>query len=157
LARHHVTVVGVIADTHGLLRPSAIAAMRGSDLILHAGDIGKPGVLEALRALAPVTAIRGNVDSNWASALPDTVTLTVQGSRILVLHDLKTLACDPQAEGFAVVVSGHSHRPHLDRRDGVLFVNPGSAGPRRFKLPICVARLEIAADSMEARIVEIAP
>ena len=150
-------VVGVIADTHGLLRASAIAALQGSDVILHAGDIGAPDVLEGLRAIAPVTAIRGNVDLEWATALPDTAKLTVQGQRILLLHDLKTLACDPQAEGIAVVVSGHSHRPYLERRNGVLFVNPGSAGPRRFKLPIAVARLAITAGSVEARIVEIAP
>jgi uncharacterized protein len=157
LARPKVTVVGVIADTHGLLRASAIAALRGSDVILHAGDIGRPDVLEGLRTLAQVTAIRGNVDLDWAAALPDTAVLTVQGQRVLMLHDLKTLACDPRVEGIAVVVSGHSHRPHLERRNGVVYVNPGSAGPRRFKLPIAVARLEIGAGSVEGKIVEIAP
>lgn len=157
MARPKVTVVGVIADTHGLLRESALAALQGSDVILHAGDIGNPAVLEGLRALAPVTAIRGNVDLEWAAALPDAATLTVQGQRVLMLHDLKQLASDPRVEGIAVVVSGHSHRPNLGRRHGVLFVNPGSAGPRRFKLPIAVARLEIAPDSVQAKILEISP
>lgn len=157
MARPKVTVVGVIADTHGLLRASALAALQGSDVILHAGDIGNPAVLEGLRALAPVTAIRGNVDLEWAAALPDTTTLNVQGLRVLMLHDLKQLVSDPRVDGIAVVVSGHSHRPNLERRHGVLFVNPGSAGPRRFKLPIAVARLEIDSDFVQAKILEISP
>lgn len=148
--------VGIIADTHGLLRPQAIAALRGCDSIIHGGDIGKPQILEELSALAPVTAVRGNNDKgSWAENLPETLRLEIDGVRIYVLHDLAQLDIDPQATGMRVVVSGHSHRPLVTERDGVLFVNPGSAGPRRFRLPIAVAELVIDGQSVTPRIVEL--
>ena len=150
-----VTIVGVISDTHGLLRRSAAEALAGSDSIVHAGDIGRPEVLEGLRAIAPLVAVRGNVDLDWAHALPDTVQLTVAGRRLLVLHDLKEIDLDPKRTGFDVVVSGHSHVPKVEWRDGVLYVNPGSAGQRRFRLPVAVARIEFTSQSIEARIVEL--
>lgn len=130
--------IGVISDTHGLLRPAALHALRDSRLILHAGDIGDPEILERLAQIAPVLAVRGNNDSgDWAARLPETLIADcVPGLRALIVHDLKTLACDARAAGCAVVVSGHSHRPLIERRDGVLYLNPGSAGPRRFRLPI---------------------
>lgn len=138
-------VVGVISDTHGLLRPEAAAALVGSDVIVHAGDIGKPDVLAALRTLAPrVVAIRGNVDLRWAHDCDDVADVTIAGRRLHVLHDLNRLAIDPAASGVDVVVSGHSHRPLLERRAGVLYLNPGSAGPRRFRLPVTLARLRLA-------------
>lgn len=147
--------LGIVSDTHGLLRDSVLAALRGVDLILHAGDIGKSGVLAGLRALAPVVAIRGNVDSGWARDLPDTETFVLAGRRIHVLHDLKDLAVDPVATQIDVVVSGHSHVPGIQRRDGVLYVNPGSAGPRRFRLPIALATLDLGPSRIRARIVEL--
>jgi hypothetical protein len=134
--------VGLISDTHGLLRPEALEALRGSRHIVHAGDIGDPAILEALSRLAPVTAVRGNNDTGpWARKLRDTATLEIGPARIYVLHDLKTLAIDPAGEGFRAVVSGHSHRPGEEWRGGVLYVNPGSAGPRRFRLPVSVGKL----------------
>jgi putative phosphoesterase len=139
-----VPVVGLISDTHGLLRDEALRALEGSDLIIHAGDVGKPEILEALKALAPLIAVRGNVDKGaWASALP--VTAVAQGgpAAIYVLHDVHELDLDPTAAGFQIVVSGHSHQPVRREQSGVLFLNPGSAGPRRFKLPVTVARLEL--------------
>jgi putative phosphoesterase len=148
--------VGVISDTHGWLRLAALEALHGCPMIVHAGDIGRAAVLDGLRAQARVVvAVRGNVDGAWASELPETASVTIAGRRLLVLHDLKTLDLDPRAAGFDVVISGHSHRPGIERRDGVLFVNPGSAGPRRFRLPIAVARLDIRRDSIGARIVEL--
>lgn len=143
-ARRTTQVVGVISDTHGLLRPEAAAALAGSDVIVHAGDIGKPEVLAALRTLAPrVVTIRGNVDLRWAHDYDDVAEVTVAGRRLHVLHDLKQLAIDPSASGVDVVVSGHSHRPLLERKGGVLYLNPGSAGPRRFRLPVTLARLRL--------------
>jgi uncharacterized protein len=137
--------VGLISDTHGLLRPQALDALRGSRYIVHAGDIGDAAVLEALSELAPVTAVRGNNDTGpWARRLPDTAVLEAGSARIYVLHDLNALDVDPAAEGFHVVVAGHSHKPAETRRGGVLYVNPGSAGPRRFTLPVALARLRIA-------------
>jgi putative phosphoesterase len=137
-------VVGLISDTHGLLRPEAVRALAGSDVIIHAGDVGGPEILDALRAVAPVVAVRGNVDTGaWASALPGTAVAEVCGTLIYVLHDLNELDLDPAAAGFGVVVSGHSHQPASAERGGVLFVNPGSAGRRRFKLPVTVARLDL--------------
>lgn len=134
--------VGLISDTHGLLRPEALEALRGSRYIVHAGDIGDPAILEALSRLAPVTAVRGNNDTGpWARRLRDTALLEAGGVRIYVLHDLKALEVEPRAEGFQAVVAGHSHKPAESRRNGVLYVNPGSAGPRRFSLPVSVARL----------------
>jgi putative phosphoesterase len=148
----HSATVGLIADTHGLLRPEAVAALRGSDFIIHAGDIGDPRVLAGLSELAPVTAVRGNIDrGSWASSLPKTETLEVGGVWIYVLHTIADL--DLAAAGFGAVVSGHSHQPGFREKDGVLFVNPGSAGPRRFKLPIAVARLTVRLGQVEAEII----
>jgi putative phosphoesterase len=146
--------IGVISDTHGLLRPEAVEALRGSDHILHAGDIGDAGVLEALRALAPLTAVRGNNDRGpWASELPATAAVELGGALIYMIHDLGELDLDLRAAGMAALVTGHSHQPRVGERDGVLHLNPGSAGPRRFKLPVTVARLEVAGGSVSAEIV----
>jgi uncharacterized protein len=151
-------IVGVIADTHGLLRREAVAALRGSELILHAGDVGKPEILDELRALAPVVAVRGNVDTAvWATALRLAEIVDAGGAQLFMLHDRAALDFDPKAAGFAVVVSGHTHRPVAERRDGVLYLNPGSAGPRRFTLPITVARLDLSAGRLGHRIIELAP
>jgi putative phosphoesterase len=137
-------VVGLISDTHGLLREEALHALAGCGLIIHAGDVGKPEILASLRTLAPVVAIRGNIDTaDWAAALPATAVAEVGSVRIYVLHDLKELALDPVAAGYNVVVSGHSHKPGSSERGGVLYVNPGSAGPRRFRLPVTVAKLDL--------------
>ena len=136
--------IGLISDTHGLLRPEAVAALQGCDQIIHAGDIGKPQVLDGLRAIAPLEAIRGNIDTaDWAQALPERLDLRIEGLTLHVLHDLKQLDIDPLAAGVDVVIAGHSHKPKVERRDGVLYVNPGSAGPRRFSLPISLALLEL--------------
>jgi uncharacterized protein len=149
--------VGLVSDTHGLLRPEAIAFLRGSDYIVHAGDIGDAGVLSALEALAPLTAVRGNNDKGaWAGEIPDADVLRVDEVSIYVLHDLAQLDLDPVAAGFRVVVSGHSHRPSIEERDGVLYVNPGSSGPRRFKLPVAAGELEVAGRSVRAKLVELA-
>lgn len=148
--------VGLISDTHGLLRPGAAAALRGSRHIVHAGDIGDPAVLEELARIAPVTAVRGNNDKGpWAKELRETETLQVGKTRIYVIHDLLQLDLDPAAAGFHVVVAGHSHRPSEALRDGVLYVNPGSAGPRRFKLPVAVARLELSSTGVVFRLQEL--
>jgi len=148
--------VGLISDTHGLLRPEATAFLRGSDFIVHAGDIGHAAVLDELAALAPLTAVRGNNDrAAWAHAVRETEVLEVEDILIYVLHDLAELDLDPAAAGFRVVVSGHSHRPSLEEREGVLYVNPGSSGPRRFRLPVAVAELRVAGTSVEARWVEL--
>jgi hypothetical protein len=146
--------LGLISDTHGLLRPEAIAALRGCDRLIHAGDIGPPDILEQLRQLAPLTVVRGNNDTaEWAAAIAVTETVAVAETLIHVIHDLAELDRDPGAAGVRVVVSGHSHVPKIVTRDGVLFVNPGSAGPRRFALPVTVAELSIAAGRVEARII----
>jgi len=135
--------IGIISDTHGLLRPEAIAALQGSDHILHAGDIGDPLILDQLAAIAPVTAVRGNNDRDAAyEAVPEVVPLELAGVAIVLLHDIK--AFDPQHTPCAVVVCGHSHRPRVETIDGILQINPGSAGPRRFSLPVTVARLVLA-------------
>lgn len=152
----HVTRVGVLSDTHGLLRPEALEFLRGSDCIVHAGDIGDAGVLDALRRVAPVTAVRGNNDFGpWAENIAETEILRIGGVAIYVLHDLKQLGVDPRAAGFHVVVSGHSHQPRINERDGVLFVNPGSCGPRRFKLPISVGELRISGKAVKPKLVEL--
>ena len=151
-----MTTIGVISDTHGLVRPQAIAALRGCAAIVHAGDIGKPEVLDELRELAPLTAIRGNVDT-WAADLPDTAVVTFAGQRLYVIHDVKKLELDPRAAGFAAVISGHSHVPRAEIRDGVLYLNPGSAGPRRFKLPISVATLRIGPHGLESELITLKP
>ena len=135
-------MIGLISDTHGLLRDEAAAALQGSEHIIHAGDVGKPEILRRLRAMAPLVAVRGNIDTGaWAEALPETAVAEIAGIRIFVLHDVKQLRLDPAALGYDLVVSGHSHQPGETRRGRVLYVNPGSAGPRRFKLPITVAKL----------------
>jgi uncharacterized protein len=137
--------IGLISDTHGLMRPQALSALQGVERIIHAGDIGNRQVLDQLAALAPVTAVRGNNDgADWAAGIPETETLDAGGIALHVLHDVKELKGDPAAAGYRVVISGHSHRPSVQMRNGVLFVNPGSAGPRRFSLPVTVALLEIA-------------
>lgn len=149
--------IGVISDTHGLLRPEAVARLQGVAHILHAGDIGRPEVIEELEKLAPVTAVRGNVDlGDWAEAFPETATLQCAGRRLYLLHDVKQLALDPAAEGYDVVVSGHSHKPRVETVDGVLHLNPGSAGPRRFSLPIALAILVLGPDALKAEVLEIA-
>jgi uncharacterized protein len=148
--------VGVISDTHGLLRPEAIDALHGSELIVHAGDVGNPDVLERLRAIAPTVAVRGNVDTaSWAETLPETEVVDVGGIHLYVLHDISTLDLDPKAAGFAAVIFGHSHRQSVDLRDGVLFLNPGSAGPRRFSLPIGIARLRVVGGQLSHELVEL--
>ena len=148
--------LGVISDTHGLLRPEAVQALRGSDRILHAGDVGSPEILEALAKIAPVTAVRGNVDTDpWARALPATEVVEAGGVSIYMLHDLGQLNLNPEAALFRVVVYGHSHQPKIEEKNGVLYFNPGSAGPRRFHLPVSVGRLMIAAGSVRAEVVEL--
>ena len=139
-----VTKIGLISDTHGLLRDEAFEALRGSGLILHAGDVGNPEILEELRKIAPVIAVRGNVDAApWAQALPEMAVAEAGSVLIYVLHDVKALDLNPAASGFHIVVSGHSHKPGKTERDGVLYINPGSAGPRRFQLPVTVAVLRL--------------
>jgi putative phosphoesterase len=148
--------VGVISDTHGLVRPEALAALKGSELIIHAGDVGGPGVLEELGRVAPVVAVRGNNDRGaWAEALPVYEAVEVNGTFVYVLHDLKELDIAPAAAGFRVVVSGHSHKPLIEERRGVLYLNPGSAGPRRFKLPVTVARLKPDGGGASAEIINL--
>jgi putative phosphoesterase len=146
--------IGVIADTHGLLRPEALAALRGSEHIIHAGDVGAPEILDTLAAIAPLTAIRGNVDqAAWARTLAETEVLEIGGLSIYVLHDLAQLDLKPGAAGFQVVISGHSHVPKQEVRQGVLYFNPGSAGPRRFKLPVTVGRLSVEGGNVRGEIV----
>ena len=150
-------LVGVISDTHGLIRPQAVAALQGSELILHAGDIGAPEVLDALRRIAPVVAVRGNNDTQpWAGGLPETEVVTIGEACLFLLHDRHRLDLDPAAGGFHAVISGHSHKPLVERRGGVLYLNPGSAGPRRFSLPIAVARLRVDGIGLRAEICELA-
>ena len=141
---NRVKRIGLISDTHGLLRKEAVEALGGSEMIIHAGDVGKPGILEELRKIAPVVAVRGNVDTEpWAKELPETAVVEAGAAMIYVLHDVNALDLDPAASGFQIVVSGHSHKPGKTERDGVLYINPGSAGPRRFQLPVTVARLKL--------------
>lgn len=143
-SRPGITRIGLISDTHNLVRPEALLHLQGCESIIHAGDICDPAVLDALAAIAPVTAVRGNNDSGaWAQAIPAHVTLTVQQVKIFVVHDQADIDFDPRSEGIKVVVTGHSHKPLIDERDGVLYVNPGSAGPRRFKLPVTAGLLEV--------------
>ena len=150
--------VGLIADTHGLLRPEATAFLAGSDHIVHAGDVGDPSILDALAAIAPVTAIRGNVDTDgWAARLRETELIRFGEIAVYVLHDLAALDIDPRSAGAQVVIAGHSHRPLVDRKDGVLYVNPGSAGPRRFTLPVTAAELRIDGSGVTAHIRELMP
>jgi uncharacterized protein len=136
-------MIGLISDTHGLLREEAVTALAGCELIVHAGDVGQPEILDRLRAIAPLVVVRGNIDKGgWASALPETAVAECAGVNLYILHDVHALDLNPAAGGFDVVVSGHSHQPSQSTHDGVLYVNPGSAGPRRFKLPITIAKLD---------------
>jgi uncharacterized protein len=156
--RRHVSVVkiGLISDTHGLLRAEALVFLQGCDHIVHAGDICDESVLKALSAVAPVTAVRGNNDKgSWAAALAETELIQLDEAYIYIIHDLACLDIDPSAAGVQVVVSGHSHQPAIESRDGVLFVNPGSAGPRRFKLPISVAELTVEGNAVSARLIDL--
>jgi putative phosphoesterase len=149
-------IVGVISDTHGLLRPEALAALKDSELIIHAGDVGDPAILERLRAIAPTFAVRGNVDTApWAAALPLTDVVPAAGSQMYVLHNLADLDLDPKAAGFAAVISGHTHRPLAERKNDVLYLNPGSAGPRRFALPIAVAMIDVTGTRLSHEIIEL--
>ncbi len=148
--------VGVISDTHGLLRPEALEALHGSQHIIHAGDVGAPEILEKLASVAPLTAIRGNIDKGaWARKLPETEVVEIAGISIYVLHDLAKLDLKPEAAGFAVVISGHSHIPKQETRHGVLYFNPGSAGPRRFKLPVTIGKLTISKGKVRGEIIPI--
>jgi putative phosphoesterase len=148
--------IGLISDTHGLLRPEALAFLRGCDHIVHGGDIGEQRILDELAAIAPVTAVRGNNDTGtWAQDVPATALIEFGGMRLYAIHDLAQLAIDPVRAGLRVVISGHSHRPLAQERGGVLFINPGSAGPRRFKLPVSAAELRLDGGAVTARIVEL--
>jgi len=149
-------IIGVISDTHGLLRPQAINALQDSEHIIHAGDIGAADIISALQEIAPVTAIRGNVDHEpWTRKFPETNVAELSGLHIYVIHSVQALDLNPQAAGFAAVISGHSHQPSQHLKDGVLYFNPGSAGPRRFKLPISVGRLEIVNGKISGKIIEL--
>ncbi len=153
-----IQIIGLISDTHGLLRPEALRALEGSGLIIHAGDVGAPEILEELQRLAPVVAVKGNVDTDpWCAGLPETAMAEAGSSSIYVLHDLRVLDLKPGAAGFAMVVSGHSHKPLLEKKDGVLYVNPGSAGPRRFNLPVTVARVDVRHQPWRVDFVELLP
>jgi putative phosphoesterase len=148
--------IGLISDTHGLLRPEALQALHGSDHIIHAGDVGDPAIVDRLASIAPVTVVRGNIDREpWAEAWPATEVVDVGGLLLYVLHDLAALDLDPAVAGFAAVIFGHTHRPTVERRQGVLYVNPGSAGPRRFSLPISVGAIAISGTELSARVIEL--
>ena len=148
--------LGIISDTHGLLRPAALAALKGSKTIIHAGDVGNPKILDQLKSIAPVFAVRGNVDTEpWASTLQLTEVVELRNTSIYVLHNLEHLDLDPAASGFQMVISGHTHQPKSHLRDGVLYINPGSAGPRRFSLPISLARLDLSKTPCQVEFVEL--
>jgi len=149
-------IIGVISDTHGLLRPEAPTALQGSDHILHAGDVGDSRIIEELGSIAPITFIRGNIDTDaWGRSLPDVEMVELSSKHFYILHDLKTLDLNPRAAGIAAIVSGHSHQSKIEWRDGVLYFNPGSAGPHRFKLPITVGRIVIDGDQLRPEIIEL--
>jgi putative phosphoesterase len=151
-----VIQVGVISDTHGLLRPAAVRALQAVDLIIHAGDVGDPSVLEGLGAIAPLHAVRGNVDRGpWASGLPDTLTVEAGDCRLYVLHQLGQLEIDPAGAGFKAVIYGHTHRPHVERKGGVVYLNPGAAGRRRFALPVSMARLLVQSDQIDVELIQL--
>ena len=151
-----IAVVGLVSDTHGLLRPEVLEALRGVDLIVHAGDVGAPAILDALKAVAPVVAVRGNIDrGDWASALPLTAIVEPASLAMYVIHDLARLNLERGAASFQVVVSGHSHKPAQSERSGVLFINPGSAGPRRFHLPVSVARLNLRHTPLDVEFIDL--
>ncbi len=150
------SLIGLVSDTHGLLRPEAVRALQGCELIIHAGDVGKPEILDELRAIAPVVAVRGNVDKGeWATQLPETAVVEAESASIYVLHDVHELSLDPAAAGFGIVVSGHSHKASREERSGVLYLNPGAAGPRRFSLPITVARLDLRSTPFDVQFIEL--
>jgi len=150
------TLLGLISDTHGLLRDQALRALEGSELIIHAGDVGRPEILTALEAVAPVVAVRGNIDQGaWASKLPFTAVVEAGPANIYVIHDVHDLDLDPAAAGFHIVVSGHSHQPAREERRGVLYINPGSAGPRRFRLPFTVSRLDLSQKPWKADLIDL--
>jgi putative phosphoesterase len=154
----HPTRIGVISDTHGLLREEALQALRGSELILHAGDVGKPEILEALLEIAPVVAVRGNIDTQeWARELPTTAIAEAGAIRIYMLHDVKELDLNPASAGFQIVVSGHSHHPGKTERGGIWYINPGSAGPRRFHLPVTIALLNVGEEPWSLEFVNLQP
>lgn len=154
--KQNEVVIGLISDTHGLLRPEALRALENSKCIIHAGDIGGPQILTALESIAPVFAVRGNNDrEDWAHEIPETRTLEIADQKCFIIHDLHELKMDPASEGFTIVISGHSHRPKIERKEGVLFVNPGSAGPRRFKLPIALGVLRVRNGKADARIIDL--
>ena len=151
-----MATIGLISDTHSLLRPQTIEALQGVDLIIHAGDIGSPDIIDGLSAIAPVRAVRGNIDkAAWAQQFPADDVIKIAGKFLYVLHNRHELDLDPAAASFDVVISGHSHKPSIDRVNGVLFVNPGSAGPRRFTLPIALAKLRITPQAIEAEALEL--
>ena len=149
-------IVGVISDTHGLLRPEAFTALRSSEHVIHAGDIGAPGIIPELERIAPVTAIRGNVDREpWTNRFPETEVVELGGLQLYIIHDLNALDLNPRAAGFAAVISGHSHQPKQELKDGVLYFNPGSAGPRRFRLPVSIGTLEVSGSRINGKIIEL--
>jgi putative phosphoesterase len=149
-------LIGLISDTHGLLRPEAVDALRGSEIIIHAGDVGRPDVLGHLMAIAPVFAVRGNVDGGaWAAALPETETVSFGGHTLRVIHILGDLTIDPASAGISAVISGHTHQPLIEEKDGVFYINPGSAGPRRFRLPVTVGRLSLDDGRLTPEIIEL--
>jgi putative phosphoesterase len=151
-------LLGLISDTHGLLRPEAQSALHGVDRILHTGDIGAPEILTQLENIAPVTAIRGNVDTQpWARTLPETDVIEAEGATIYMLHDLSRLDLKPEAAQMAAVIYGHSHHPKIEEKNGVLYINPGSAGPKRFNLPITVGKLEIKKGKLRAQLIDLHP
>lgn len=148
--------VGVISDTHGLMRPQAVKAMHGSDLIIHGGDVGQPEILDTLESIAPVHTVRGNVDYEpWTQRLPSTKVVEAGDVLIYVLHNLYNLNIDPVVSGFRMVVYGHSHRPSIEEKRSAIFLNPGSAGPRRFSLPVSVARVKVTGNEIETEIMEL--
>ena len=152
--KNDVSRVGVISDTHGLLRPEVISAFQGVSLIIHAGDVGRPALLETLGSIAPVVAVRGNTDRDeWSSRLPLTEVVRVEGVSLYVLHDLNRLDLNPAAGGFKAVINGHTHEPAIENKNNVLFINPGSAGPKRFRLPVSIALLHIKNNSLRAELV----
>ncbi|HXN23075.1 MAG TPA: metallophosphoesterase family protein [Candidatus Dormibacteraeota bacterium] len=149
-------IIGIISDTHGLLRDEAVRALRSSDLIIHAGDVGSPEIIATLQSLAPVVAVKGNTDIGaWTSALPATAVAEARLATIYVLHNLNDLDLDPLAAGFHIVVSGHTHKPKRSERSGILYLNPGSAGPRRFTLPVTIARLNLAATPWQVDFIDL--
>lgn len=151
-------LIGVISDTHGLLRPEAVAALAGVDHILHAGDVGNPDILAALRTIAPVTAIRGNVDLFGACAsLPETEVVELAGHLFYLVHSIHDLDVNPEAAGIAMVISGHSHQPEIETRNGVIYLNPGSSGPRRFKLPVTLALATLTESEITPRLIQLLP